>query len=219
MKFFYLFYFLLLSLPGFSQEDDERTLRELEAQRAKQTEVAVKLDQTSHKIADQTVQSLKNLKKIAESGVKEFDILKKEDREELKKVVNQNMLGTLPRDLVRSALLDKVKGTPLEKVFELFPKLLDVIVDLARDKEAMLGIIGIVERSEDIKLFAYICIGLTICALIVRKLFIPKNGSWVRRALIRLGFNVAILSMNFGVFYTLFEQELGPVIAILKKHF
>lgn len=119
---------------------------------------------------------------------------------------------------VRANILAKVKGSFTEKFFVQFPKLLDVAVDIVRDKDALSGLIGIMVRKSDLKDYAYISIAIFVFSLFIKNRVVQPKWNFGKRFIWSMWLNLFFTSISFYLFYTFFSVELGPTLRIFSKH-
>lgn len=182
---------ILFALPGFTQEDDEHLIEQLEKQNAARVESFKKVP----------------LSKSSNSS------------DSIKSLIEQTDFSRFSAQELKGMIRDQMKDRPLGKLFETFPKLLDVVVDIIRDKKALLGLIAIMDRREDLKQFSLICLVLFIIGLFLRRIFLRPVWNFFVRLTARLTFSFGLTALTIYIFYQMFQKEVDPTLEILKRHF
>lgn len=217
MKYFFLILFIFLSLPGFTQEDDEALVEKLQAERKERLEAVEKIQSSvTRPSINEYGEELKklgydslNLKSLSDEKVVAL----------VRNLLNENEFAEIPPEFVRGKILHQSKDTFLGKVFEAFPQILDCLVEILRDKDALSAAVGIFLRKDDMKIYGGIWICLIILAWLFKKIFF--NPKWPKVLLILLNITVsfAVMCIAMTIFYRIFEKELGPSVKIIAKHF
>lgn len=199
--------------------DDEEFLDEMEADRKNQVEQAVKLNETREHFEGQITNLPEQVKKITSEGLGGIDFSDEKGRERLKQLFAQSGIRNQSPELIKAMIMGKVKDRPFEKIFQRFPKLLDIAVDVFRDKDAMPGLIDILGRKRELKIYMYVCIGIFIFGFFMRKFLIPKNWGFTKRLFLRMTLSLLLMGVSIGVFYKLFQREISPTVKIVMAHF
>lgn len=219
MKFFFLLLLSLITLSGFCQEEDERVLAEIERERAKQVEKALEVERAKDQVVNQTTQVAEKLKEAGAKGLESVDLMDDKARAAIKKLLQENGFSNLDRDLVKELIMAKARGKPLGHVFERIPTLLEIIVDVMRSKEALPGLIDILDRKEDLKLYFYYCLGFFVLGFLIRRYLFKKEWGLFRRLSMRLALTLCLSILSIMTFYSMFEIEMKPTWMIIKNHF
>jgi hypothetical protein len=201
---------LLTLLPslGISQgEDHEELADQMNEDRRRQMEKAITLHETSEKIKENSLTSLKELSLLDDRAI-----------EGMQKVIEDSQISAQHRDVVKGIIIGKAKGKPLEKVFEYFPVLLEISVDVVRSKEAMSSLLNIFRRKEDLKLYGYVWLGIVILSFFIKRYLFPKSMGFFKALFIRGTFNILLMAGSFLIFYSIFEHELDPLLRIIGHH-
>jgi hypothetical protein len=213
MKFILLLLIALLPNLSFALDDDDEMLRTLEAERVKQVEQAVKLNQARENFEGMGSNMLDDLKKLGNN-----DFFEESFQHHLKEVMANNPMQTLSMDEVRSMLLERVKGRPAEKLFKKYPKTLDISAGILRDREALPALAGILNRVGDLKLYIYISLGLLVFSFLFKRIFFPRDWTFLRRVSMSVLLSLVMTGLSFGVFYYFFSKEVTPTIAVIRQH-
>lgn len=208
----------LLSLPGFGQEDDDKLLEKLEADRKKQTEAAVKLNQVSEKVQTSVLSAPEQLKKLGYETVTPAALLDKKVVKLVQKMMAESTLKNASHEEVRNLILDKAKGKPLEGFLNSSPKIVNCLVDILRDPKALSSMVGLFLRRDDLKLYFFIWLGLMITAWAIKRF--AFNKKWPRSKTIVMGLLVSLsaTTISLTTFYNFFHAELSPTAEIMVKH-
>lgn len=204
MKIFLLF-LILLPLSGFSQEEE---FDDVVQDRREQMAKAAALNETTEKLKEE---SMKNLSEIS--------LLDDKAIEAVQKIISESRVDSQSRDVVKSVIKGRVKGKPMEKVFETVPVLLEICTDVLRSKKAMSGLLNIFRRQEDLKLYGYISLFLIFMNFLIKRYLFPKDIGAFKLFFLRTLFNLGLTVLSFGIFYSFFSAEVDPLIKILKFHF
>lgn len=191
MKILFLILITLFALPGVAQEDDEQIVEQLEKQ------------------------SAERLDKLKKTAPQEIALA----TDSIKSIIEQTDFSKFRTHELREMIRGQMKDRPLGKLFETFPKLLDVVVDIVRDKKALLGLVGIMDRREDLKQFSLICLVLFIISLYLRRIFLKPVWNFFVRIIARLTFSFGLTALTIYIFYQMFQKEVDPTLEILKRHF
>ncbi len=213
MKYLFL---ILLSLTGPAwSEGDEEMLHELEDQKAEQTALVNRIEEAKNI----QLNPIEEIQKLGHKTIDAATLMDDRVVDILQKAMRTTDLHKADPKALREMILTQVEGKPLEKIFKKYPKLLDISVDIFRDKEAIASLIGILKRKDDLKTYGLICIGIMIFGWLIKKKLIDKDWPLFKRLgasfIISLGLSIASL----GYFYKTFEAELGPTVRIISKHF
>jgi hypothetical protein len=208
-----------LSLPGFCQEDDDKLLEELEIQKRKQAQPAIQIDQTQEDITNAVLSFPEELKKLGHKAIDSAALQDKRVLKLMQKLLRNNPLQTASREEVRSLVLDKVQGRPLERFLSQNPKILDTVVDLLRDKEAMPALVGILIKQDKLKLYFIFWVGLFISYWIIRKYVFNKDWSRRKSFSMRLLLSLLFTATTLTVFFQMFHPELMPTVRIIADRF
>lgn len=227
MKLLLIFFCLLVSLPGLGQDEDEgidvttadeQSLQELEAKKKAQAEGFQKINEGAEAIKNTPSGILEELKKTG-GKLDPNALFNPKIVEMLKENIKNSRIQELPPGEIRALILAKVKGRPMERVFEQFPKILDIAVDIIRDPRAFNGLMDILPRFEDLKFFGYCALGLMVFGFLLKRFIVKKDASFSKRLLLGMTIHVLVMLSSFGIFYSMFEKEITPTLNVISKHF
>ncbi|MGE3611571.1 MAG: hypothetical protein AB7I27_18415 [Bacteriovoracaceae bacterium] len=197
MKILLILFLIFSHLPGFGLEDDEKVVSDLVEKQVKQLKLLEKVPRKINKAPPSFEESLKHLKKtVAESR---FDQL-------------------TPHE-VKSLILSQMKDHPIQKVFETFPKILDISIDILRDKKALIGLIEILEDRDSLWNFTLIWVTLFALGIILRKLLTNRRWGFFPKFCVRLCVSLILTSLSLYIFYQMFQKQLDPTLIILRSYF
>jgi hypothetical protein len=97
-------------------------------------------------------------------------------------------------------------------------KLKNFLIDFLRDPAAFKSLLQITKRTEDLKFFGYIGLGILVLTIFIN-VFILGGIGFFAQLIIRPFFTLSMFLMNFIVFYFMFSTELEPTIALIKRNF
>ncbi len=233
MKFFFCVLLLLLPSLGLTQEgtetppqevhaetEDERALRELEAnreQRQKAMESLAKMGEgSSGGMTLDPKEQLKNLgydESMNPSALFSADALKL-----MEKIILEAKLWEQPEDTIRDQILRSFEGGTLGGHLKNSPRLMSFLVDFMRDKDALLNSIAIFKDRARLKIYLYFWIGIMFASYYTKRLFISKYWKRPVRILAGLMFTLTISLITLSTFGLIFQDELRPIVALVKKH-
>lgn len=136
-------------------------------------------------------------------------------KQEMAKLMKSNPLSQLSKADLRAKIEQNSQGTPLGKFLAKSPKLKELMVELAHDKDALPGFIGIVNKPAQMKTYG-ICVLVVFIAAFIFNVFNTK-GSLIKRLFLKLILTLGTLVANVGIFYFLFQKELDPTVRVLKR--
>ncbi len=217
MKVLILVLLSLFSLSGPAQEDDE-LLNELEADRRKQMEAAVKLNQAREGLAKEVESIPDQLKKLGFEKIDANALMNPEVVGLVQKMFKDSGLQKKPPKEVRDLILENVKNISLGRFLMNNPRVMDCIVDIVRDQNAMSSLVGMFLRKDDFKIYGGMWICLFILSWLFKKIVFGKDWSGGKRFLMSLMVNICVSCISLSLFYRMFEAELSPTAQIILKH-
>jgi hypothetical protein len=218
MKLIFLFCLCLLSLPGFSQEDDDKLINQIEESRRKQGETAQKIETVNDSLKKKVTSFPEELKKLGYDSINSVSLMDEKVVSLVNEAINKRPLKNLTQSQVRALLLEKIKGHKFEKFILNHPNLIDCLVDILRDEKAIPSALGLFLRKDDLKIFGLIWLGILFMGWLFKKIFFNKKWSYQKRIfmglLIGLGHSLIVLVLFYNIFY----EELSPTVAIILKY-
>lgn len=203
-----------------STDEDERLIEGLEEDRKKSTEAAVKLDETKNQMTEAVFNAPEELKKLGHETISGAALMDDKVVMVLKKMLEQNTMSKASDEEVRAMMLEKAKGSYMEKFLVDHPKVTNMFVEVLKDPKAMPSLIGVFLRKDDLKVYAVIWVCLMILAWFIKKMLFKKNKRWssAQRTLVGLLVSVCITLTSVTIFYNMFSDELSPTAKIIVKH-
>ncbi len=131
----------------------------------------------------------------------------------------ESPLHKMSREQVKLLIMLKVKGKPLEKLFNSFPKTLEIATDLLLSKEAFPALLNIVEREDDLKFVGVCGLLLLICGYFFSKKVAGNKLPLLRRVALRFGIQSFVTLSIIYVFYMTFKQDLDPALNVISQYF
>lgn len=208
----------LLSLPGFGQEEDDALLEKLEADRRKQTETAVKLNEVSKNVTSSVLSVPEQLKKLGYETVTPGALLDKKVVKLVQEMMANSTLKNASHQEVRNLVLDKAKGKPIEGFLNKSPRVVNVIVDILRDPKALSSLVGLFLRRDDLKMYFFIWLSVMIASWAIKKYTFSENWSGGKRFVMGLMVSLLATTITMTTFYNIFHAELSPTAEIVLKH-
>lgn len=213
MKSFLLLLCLVFSFVGLAQDEDE-VLEQLEKEKAVQAKGFQQIDEGAKTITNTPAALLEQIKGTG-GKVDPSKLLNPKNIEMFKQMLKESKMQDLPPEKVRELIMMKVAGKPMERVFKQYPKLLDIAVAIFKDREALPAFIGIMGKQDQLKFFSACALAFFIFGFVLKRLFVRKDASLLKRLTISMMVQAAITIGTFGFFYYLFEKEVGPVVRVI----
>lgn len=246
-KLLLVLFFVLIALPGFSQEEHDGggsvTIRETPASENPEPEIPAepvhdedqalideatavreeRLEQVKAiEAATAPVAEAKNpIQQIHELGHEQINAATLMDDRViaiLQQAIRDGAMSQTSDEDTKKALKEKAKGTFLETVYKRSPKTLSICADILRSKEAIPGLLGIMARKEDLKVYGYIWIGIFIFGMWIKGKVVNPKWNFGKRFKYKSIISLVLSSISFGIFYGYFSQEIAPTFAIIGKH-
>lgn len=215
---FVLLILCFLSLPGFAQEDDEKLLDDLEADRRRQTEAAVRLNESQEEITGRIKDFPTELKKLGYESIDAAALMDEKVVKLVRDAMKQSPLQRRTPEEVKAHILKQSEGSFIHDYLASSPKLMDAIVDVLRDEKALSSAIGMFLRKDDLQLYFFIWIGFMILAWLFKKIFFNDKWPKYKRSILGILVSLCFTTLSVGTFYQMFHDELSPAATILLKH-
>jgi hypothetical protein len=199
-----------------TQED--HAVDELEKNRQKQMESYKKIDKAVEHLKDPILNPYEEIKKLGHKQIDAAALLDKRVIVILQKTFKDGLLTYVPEKEVRAMVLVKANGTFLESLFAKFPKLIDLSVDLLRDKHAFHGLLGILLRKEDLKTYGYMWLAIFIFGLFVKRRLVKPKWKFMKRFSWNMSINLILSSISLFLFYEFFYVEITPTLNVIFKY-
>ena len=217
MKLFFLI-FIFLSLPGFAQEDDEKLLEDLEAERKQQLEAHAKIAETQNKLTNKIVDLPGELSKLGYKTIDTAALMDEKVIELMRKALKQNPLQKSTPEEVRATILKQAEGSFIHGYLSESPKLMNALVDVLRDEKALPSAMGIFLRKDDLKIYFFIWLGFMILAWLFKKIFFNQKWPKHKRKILGILVSISFSLISVTTFYHMFYDELSPAGKILITH-
>jgi hypothetical protein len=193
-------------------------LQKLEEDRKKQTEAAVKVDQSGQKVKEAVFNAPEELKKLGYETVTAAALMDEKVIKIVKKMMEQSTLKNASSEDVRAMILEKARGSAMESYLNNHPKVVETFVEILKDEKAMPSLIGIFLRRKDLKVYGLIWLGLMILAWAIKKYAFNKKWTSGKRFIMSLLVSVCITTTSLTVFYNMFYNEISPATKIIVKN-
>jgi hypothetical protein len=140
-------------------------------------------------------------------------------REKLVRAYEVNPMAKLPKEMIRGMLLDKVKGTPVEWVFDFAPLVLDFFVNFMHHPKAVGSSIKMLNRPDDLKMCGIFSIVLFVVLFLVRRRMLRDDPPIGKIIGVRLA-SIGLFTLGSFVFLWInFTEELKPMREVLEATF
>ncbi len=199
--------------------NEDSAIAELELARKKQLEKMKMIEKSVEPLKSPMLNPIEEIKKLGHKQLDLDALLDKRVLVILKEAFKDGILGHLPEEEVRKIIKDKIKHNFLGSITRMFPKVLDFLVDLARDKHVFHGLIALIERRDDLKTYGYIWLVIFIFGLLVKRRLVKPKWTFLRRLRWNMSINLFLSLISISVFYFMFSIELDPFIKVLSQQF
>jgi hypothetical protein len=135
----------------------------------------------------------------------------------IKKLLKTNPMSRMGHDQLKKMLKERFKGTKYATVLEKHETLLDIIVELIRDKKALPELVSILDKADKLLTYSYSFIGVFILAMLLNIFMFAKAGVF-KRIMFKIFLTVSMPIVNLGIFYFMFKENLDPTVAIIKRY-
>lgn len=217
MRFLLLFCLFFFSHPGFTQDEDQ-LIEEINRNKQKQIDAITKIDKTTTKVKDGVFNSTESLRKLGHTAINLGALSDPKAVAIIQRSFKESHLQKLSEEEVRKLIIERSKGRVYETIFNNYPWVLDTVVEVLRDKEAMSSLIGILLKQTELKIYLAIWVVLMVLGWLFKKIFFNKNwGRW-RWNFTNLFVSIFITMVSVMTFYKIFHSELTPTLSIISKH-
>ena len=219
MRFLLILFICLTSLPGLCQEEDvDAIVNEVESDRGKQVQTAVKIDEINKEAMKRVPNISEKLKKLGHESFSAVAMMDERVVQLAKEMLQNSPLPNMSETEVKNFILERSRGSFFEHFLLERPKVLNCIVDLLRDEKALNSAIGLLLRKTDLKIYAGIWLGLMLLSWLFKQIFFNKK--WSRPKVFMLGMiiNLTFTGISLTTFYNMFHDELSPGVSIIIKH-
>ena len=205
--FFTLFFILSFSLPGFGQEEDS-DLDELQKNRQALSSLAKEIAKTKD-ISPQT------------HGIdfRPETLLDPVVVKSLQKQFQQGPWQSLSKKELSNLLLERSQGSFINGIYLSYPKVLEFMVELIQDREALSQLLGVFLRKNDLSIFGLVCFGIVILSWLLKKILYHPRWPWWLPLILGIGVGVLSTLSMMMCFYRMFRAEVSPAVEIASRIF
>jgi hypothetical protein len=218
MKFFGFLFCLFIVAAVFGQDDDEKGLNELNAEKEKLIKSYEKIHKTTEAIRKSPAQALEEMKKSGNRVITLDALMDPKMVEELRQTINLSKISEMPLDQMKGLIQAKVQGSRLEEIFKTSPKLLTMAAAIMIDKDALPALLGVLPQREQLKFFGLACLCIFFFGIVFKKIVRPKNAGFFMRVALSLGVTILVSSASLTTFYFLFENEVAPTVRVISRY-
>lgn len=218
MKFFFLIFLCLLSLPGLCQEEDDKLLEDLEADRKKQVEAALKVNEAKDATEKSLEEATNELKKLGVETITAASMMNEKVVRAVQKMMVHSPFKKTPKEEVKKLLLERNKDSLFGKFLVKYPKFLDLFVDLLKDKEALPSAVGLFLRKSDLKIYFFIWLCFMIESYLLKRLLLNPRWNWWNYRFSSFAISAGASIGSILTFLHIFDKELGPALNIVLDH-
>lgn len=195
--------------PAPSEEAGPATDDTAEIERARQKLAADPTLQLGQQI-DADLVALQNAVK---GGATSVDILKNPKlRHALGDLWQRNPMKDMNETKLKAMMNDS--SSPLAPVLRAFPGGEKFVLGLMRSPDAIPQLLKIFDKSEALKVWLGVAIGLMIVFWAVKKKVVKEKWPWWKKFFVRAGFSLGFMACMTLTLVVLFREELGPTIKV-----
>lgn len=235
----YLVFIILFSLQGYAQtsEEEDNARERILNQYGNKDDYEKKVQETrleDNSIQENQVDSDSNLEtnsqdidpellkavteslpadmKVDENFLTKF--MDAEMKSAAMQMIKKNPFASMSRHELKSFFLERTQGTKIGAQLEKNPRIMRVLVEVFHHKKAIPDLVSMINKPQKLKYYGYFFIGIMIMAFLINM----KNskGGMAKRIMLKLIIMLTTPVLNFGVFYYLFQDELGSTIEAIK---
>jgi hypothetical protein len=208
-----------VSPPQNSLDEDSKDIENLQAERNSQMKRAVELDQTREAIADKVVNFPEELKKLGYDSLNLAAMMDEKVVGLLRETFKNNPMHNMTDEEARKVILEKIKTGSLRSYLLEHPKLLNVFIELVKDKKALPASLGIFIKKETLKIYFSIWVFIMIVVWALKRFHIKKQR-WTPGTIffVCMLINLSATFVSLSIFYKMFHEELSPSANIIVKH-
>lgn len=142
-------------------------------------------------------------------------MMDKKMKEKLAEMMKQNPLSMMSKGELEDKIMENSKNTALGRVLEKNPKLKVTLVEFAHDKDALPGLVSIINKPKKMRYYGFCLIAILVGAFIFN--LMNTKGSLIKRIGLKLALGATTFTLNISAFYFFFHEELAPTVAVLKR--
>ena len=121
----------------------------------------------------------------------------------------------MSKDEIRNFITSASDMTAVGALIKKSPTFTAILVEIFHDKEAMPKLVSLVEKQKEMKTFFYISITLLVLSMIMNMM--NKKGNIFKRILKKIIITLGTLCLNLGIFYFMFQEEVGPTVRAMGR--
>jgi hypothetical protein len=199
-------------------DPDNTGTAELEMERKKNMQRALRNQQAAEAVAKPILSPLEEIEKLGHKTLDMKALLDVKVIAVFQKSLREGLMSSMTHEQLKSMILEKSKDSFAHQIFVGFPKFLDFIADILRDKEAFPGLLGILARKEDLKSYGYIWIAIFLLSLYIKSRIIKPKWHFARRMYWSFCITLVMTTISLYIFNSYFSDEIAPTISIVMKH-
>lgn len=205
--------------PLNSTDDDSKEIENLDIESNSQHKKAFQLDQTREALAGKVVNLPEELNKLGYDSLNLAAIMDEKVVGLLRETFKNNPMQNMSDEEVRKVILEKMKIGSLRSYLREHPKLLNVFIELVKDKKALPASLGIFIKKETLKIYFSIWVFILIVVWALKRFHIKKQR-WTPGTIFFacILINLSATFVSLSIFYNMFHEELSPSANIIVKH-
>jgi hypothetical protein len=127
-----------------------------------------------------------------------------------------NPLSYMSKEQVQSMILSRVEGTPIAKILNDSPKIMDFIASFMTDKQALPSLISIAKRKRDLMNYGVFSLVCFIGAFFL-SMQVGNYDPFLKKIAKKMSIRALPMVLGFGLFYFMFKKELAPTVDLAMK--
>ncbi len=131
------------------------------------------------------------------------------------KMMKSNPFSKMPKNELRQFFLIRFGSTAAGKYLNENPKILDILVEVCHDQKAIPKFISLINKPKQMQIYG-VCV-VVVFLLVFSVNFFNSKKDIFTKILIKFSLMWVAAGINFLAFYILFQEELEPTIAAIRR--
>lgn len=207
------------SLPGSSDtRNEDAIVNELEAAREERLKKLQMVEKATEPLKDPIKNPLKELQELGHKQINAVALMDSKVQAVVQRLIKEGHMARISADALKAQIMTNVKGSFWENILTRFPVLVDIFVEVVRNKEALGGLLGILIRKDDLKNYGYIWLAIFVFAALIKNRIIKPKWPFLKRMAFSMTISLVLTVTSLAIFYNFFSTELDPTLQIIGKH-
>ena len=134
------------------------------------------------------------------------------------KFVNESPFKGMTKRQAETFILAFVQDKPVGKFIKESPRFLSFLSDVMVHDKALPKLFDMLNKSQEWKQYGIFAISLFVFSFVINH-FLNKRGGMIKRFFKKICISLALMLINFSVFYYLFRENLAPTLKIFYQNF